>query len=83
MSDNKHSAEEMLEMFADAPAEATRLPPRAARFMRGFYLWGLSLPLREAKTLVLIMIRICVQYKLQGHLLEQTKEDDDVEQPKH
>jgi hypothetical protein len=80
---NQQSAEEMLDMFADAPVESSSLPPRAARFMRGFYLWGLSLPLREAKTLVLIMIRIVVQYKLQGRLMEQPKEDTDVEQPKH
>jgi hypothetical protein len=80
---NQQSAEEMLEMFADAPAEATKLPPRAARFMRGFYLWGLSLPLREAKTLVLIMIRVVVQYKLQGRLLEQTQEDDDAAKRTH
>jgi hypothetical protein len=80
---NQQSAEEMLDMFADAPPEATALPARAARFMRGFYLWGLSLPLREAKTLVLIMIRIVVQYKLQGKLTEQPKEESDVEQPTH
>ncbi len=76
---NQQSAEEMLEMFADAAPEATRLPDRAARFMRGFYMWGLSLPLREAKTLVLIMIRVVVQYKLQGKLVEQEQEDTDVE----
>lgn len=63
---NEKSAEEMLEMFADQPAESTKLPPRAARFMRGFYLWGLSLRLSEAKTLVLIMIRIMVAYKKGG-----------------
>lgn len=80
---NKQSAEEMLNMFADSPPEATRLPDRAARFMRGFYLWGLSLPLREAKTLVLIMIRVVVQYKLQGKLVKQEQEEGDVEKPKH
>lgn len=83
MSDNHQSAEEMLSMFADSPPEATRLPDRAARFMRGFYLWGLSLPLREAKTLVLIMLRIVVQYKLQGKLVEQQQEEGDAEQPAH
>lgn len=80
---NQQSAEEMLEMFADSPPEATRLPERAARFMRGFYLWGLSLPLREAKTLVLIMIRVVVQYKLQGKLVEQEKEDGDATDRTH
>lgn len=79
---NQQSADEMLEMFADQPAEATTLPPRAARFMRGFYMWGLSLPLREAKTLVLIMIRIVVQYKLQGKLVAQ-QEDDDADGQTH
>lgn len=78
---NQQSAEEMLEMFADQPAEATKLPDRAARFMRGFYMWGLGLPLKEAKTLVLIMIRIVVQYKLQGKMMEQ--EDDNAHERTH
>jgi hypothetical protein len=75
---NTQSAEEMLEMFADQPAEATTLPPRAARFMRGFFMWGLSLPLKEAKTLVLIMIRIVVAYKKGG--MPAVQEDENVEQ---
>ena len=76
---SEQSAEEMLEMFADRPAEATSLPPRAARFMRGFYLWGLSLPLAEAKTLVLVMIRIMVAYKIGGMPAVQ-EETPDVKQ---
>lgn len=79
---NTQSTEEMLAMFADQPAESTSLPPRAARFMRGFYLWGLSLPLAEAKTLVLIMIRVMVAYKIGGMPAVQ-EETDDVEPSKH
>ena len=76
---NEQSATEMLELFADAPAEATKLPARAARFMRGFYLWGLSLPVTEARTLTLIMIRIMVAYK-KGGLPAIQEEVPDVEQ---
>ena len=76
---NEQSATEMLELFADAPAESTKLPPRAARFMRGFYLWGLSLPLKEARTLTLIMIRIMVSYK-KGGMPAIQEEVPDVEQ---
>ena len=79
---NEQSAEEMLEMFADQPAEATKLPARAARFMRGFFLWGLSLPLQEAKTLVLIMIRIMVAYKKRGMPAVQ-EETPDVDERTH
>lgn len=78
---NQESAEQMLEMFANAAPESTKLPPRAARFMRGFYLWGLGLPLKEAKTLVLIMIRVMVQYKKQGKLIAQ--EDTDADDTTH
>ena len=63
---NEQSATEMLELFADAPAESTKLPARAARFMRGFYLWGLSLPIKDAQTLVLVMIRVVLAYKRGG-----------------
>jgi hypothetical protein len=77
VTDNNQSAEEMLALFADQPAEATTLPPRAARFMRGFFLWGLSLPFKEAKTLVLIMIRIVVAYKKGG--MPAVQEDENVE----
>jgi hypothetical protein len=83
MSDNDKSAEEMAAMFADNSFEATRLPDRAANFIRGFCLWGLSLPLREAKTLVLIMIRVMVQYKKQGKLIAQPQEDDDATELTH
>lgn len=79
---NDQSAEQMLEMFADQPAEATKLPPRAARFMRGFYLWGLSLSVQEAKSLVLIMIRVMVAYK-KGGMPTAQEETTDVEPIKH
>lgn len=75
---NQQSAEEMLAMFADQPAESTSLPPRAARFMRGFYLWALSLPLKEAQTVVLIMIRIMVAYK-KGGMPAVQEENPDVD----
>jgi hypothetical protein len=81
---NEQSAEQMAAMFADNSFEATRIPARAANFIRGFCLWGLSLPVREAKTLVLIMIRVMVAYKVQGRMLQLTEEEiDDAKQQTH
>ena len=74
---NEQSAEQMAAMFADNSFEATRIPARAANFIRGFCLWGLSLDVKQAKTLVLIMIRIMVAYKVQGRLLQLTEEEID------
>lgn len=65
------TAEQMLAMFEGAGDGDSKLPRRVINFMRNFYLWGVGLPISQARTLCLIMIRVVAEYKRGGRKLHE------------